>query len=206
MLTQFAQLYPVGLIRYTQTTFLELVTDTEVHRIDFRGKITSRLQRGTRGPVLFPQTRPLLNALHVPLTTLMARATTHTLADAPALLAAIREELHHHSDRWYNFHRSEWTNCGQCLTHYNILPNLTLTGGIILDSVSTAIAQAVEPICAYYSVETYFLTQLLPSPTPSPFQLLLVGGSYIIAREFFVSTLCGMPLHERMWIPNTILP
>ncbi|GAB2777746.1 hypothetical protein [Hymenobacter latericoloratus] len=47
MMSQFAQLYPYGLIRYTQSTFLELVTDTEVHRIDFIGKLSSHLQRGT---------------------------------------------------------------------------------------------------------------------------------------------------------------
>ncbi|QNE41987.1 hypothetical protein F1C16_20390 (plasmid) [Hymenobacter sp. NBH84] len=194
MLTQFAQWYPAGRIRYIQSTFLELVTDTEVHRIDFRGKLTCRLQRGTYGPVSFPPQHPLLEALHVPLTMLLARATFRDVADAPTLRRAIRHELQQHPAKWYDFYRHTWTWCEQQLADYNVLPNLTRTGGIILQSVPLPVAQAIARICARYEVETYSIPQ---HPSTSPFQLLLIGRDYIIAEEFFISTLCGMPWHAR---------
>ncbi|SMB79794.1 hypothetical protein SAMN00120144_4224 [Hymenobacter roseosalivarius DSM 11622] len=49
MMEQFVALYPTGQIRYSQTTFLELTTAVEVHRIDFHGKVEARLKRGTGG-------------------------------------------------------------------------------------------------------------------------------------------------------------
>ncbi|GGG35800.1 hypothetical protein [Hymenobacter glacieicola] len=196
MMTQFAQLYPYGLIRYTQTSFLELVTDTEVHRIDFVGKLTWRLQRGTHGPLSFHHDHPMLSALHIPLTTLMARATPDSLPQAPALLHAIRQELYTHQDKWYDFYANSWTRCWQHLSHYNIRPDLTRTGGIILNQVPIPIAQAVAAICSRYDVDIYYLPPpelASPPPPASPFELLLIGQNYVIAREFIVSTLYGNP-------------
>lgn len=190
MLAQFAQLYPHGLIRYTQSTFLELVTDTEVHRIDFEGKISCRLRRGTRGPISFPASHPLLDGLYVPLTTLMARATTHYLPNATALLAAIEVELTRHPITWYDFRRCGWTNNPRHLAAWNILPNLTRTGGIILDGVPSSVAHAVAGICTNYGVETYSLNRHTPTATDALFDLLLVGDNFVVAREFTVSTLC----------------
>lgn len=196
-MTQFAQLYPSGLIRYTQSTFLELVTDTEVHRIDFRGKISAHLQRGSRGPVSFHHEHPLLSGVQGShSSTLMARATRHYLADAPALLAAIREAIRIQAGEWYEFAPHTWAMWWQHLYAHNIVPNLTRTGGIILSTVPVVVAQEVADICARHGVETYF--QLVPeqwsvSPTNRPYQLLLIGRNYVIAQEFFVSTLCGNP-------------
>jgi len=44
MMAQFVRLYGSGIIRYTQTSFLELVTAVEVHRIDFVGLISAAKQ------------------------------------------------------------------------------------------------------------------------------------------------------------------
>lgn len=194
MVTPFAQWYPEGRIRYTQSTFLELVTDTEAHRIACRDKFTARLQRGTYGPVSFPPQHPLLEAPHVPLTMLLAWATSRDVADAPALRSAIRHELQQHPAKWYGFFGNTWTWCEQQLADYNVLPNLTRTGGIILQSVPIPVAQTVARICANYEVETYNIPQ---QPAASPFQLLMISHNYIIAEEFSISTLCGMPWHAR---------
>ncbi|UOQ66929.1 hypothetical protein [Hymenobacter volaticus] len=158
MMAQFAQLYPVGLIRYTQSTFLELVTDTEVHRIDFRGKLSCRLQRGTYGPVSFHYDHhPSLTGVHGPLASLMARATPYPFIGAPILLAAIRQELQAQAGSWHNFVKGSWTMWWQRLVAHNIRPDLTRTGGIILDSVPVLVAEAVADICNYYGVETYYM-------------------------------------------------
>lgn len=196
MMTQFAQLYPSGLIRYTQTTYLELVTDTEVHRIDIVGKLSARLQRGTHGPVSFHHDHPLLNGVNGPLTYLMARATSHYVTDAPALLAAIRQELRKQAGAWYSLVPATWVMWWHRLAAHNVRPDLSRTGGIILESVPVPVAQAVAAICAEHGVETYWQTAGEPyvSPAAAPsYQLLLIGRSYVIARTFFVSTLLGNP-------------
>ncbi len=192
MLTQFAHMYPYGLIRYSQTTFLELITDNEVHRIDFVGKLSYRLQRGTHGPVSFHDEHPMLTTLHVPLTSLMALATIKTLSDAPALLEAIRKELYPRQEKWFDFHSNSWTKSGLRLSSFNVRPDLTRTGGIILDMVPVPVAQDIAAICTRYGVETYYLPPLrqLPlAPPTSPFRLLTIGQNYVIARDFCVSTL-----------------
>ncbi|KAA9332028.1 hypothetical protein F0P96_11080 [Hymenobacter busanensis] len=193
MMTKFTQLYPSGLIRYTQSTFLELVTDTEVHRIDFRGKLSSRLRRGTRGPVSFHHDHPLLKGVHGPLASLMARATPYPLLSAPALLADIRQELQTQAGEWYSFVSGSWTMWWQRLVAHNVQPSLTRTGGIILDSVPVEVAQSVADICATHGVETYYYPpqDRWSTHAGNPmYHLLLIGRDYIIAREFFVSTLC----------------
>lgn len=194
MIKQFAQLYPYGLIRYTQTSYLELVTDTEVHRIDFTGTLSARLQRGTHGPVSFHHNHPLLNGVHGPLTSLMARATPYPLLSAPALLATIRQELQHQAGEWYSFARASYAMWWHRLAAHNVRPDLTRTGGIILESVPVPVAQAVAAICAEHGVETYWRTawdRFVSPPAASPYQLLLIGRNYLIARKFFVSTLYG---------------
>jgi hypothetical protein len=192
MMTQFARLYPSGLIRYSQSTFLELVTDTEVHRIDFQGKISYQLRRGTRGAVSFHHEHPLLSGVQGPSATLMARATRHYLADAPALRAAIRQEVRRQAGEWYDFAPHSWAMWWQRLAAHNIRPDLTRTGGIILNGAPIAAAQALADTCTRYGVETYFLPppESWPMlPTTGPYQLLLIGRNYVMARAFSVSTL-----------------
>lgn len=196
-MTQFAGLYPSGLIRYTQSTFLELVTDTEVHRIDFTGKISAHLRRGTRGAVSFHHEHPLSGGVQGdPLTTLFARATPYPFLGASSLLAAIRQEIRTQAGEWYDFAPHTWAMWWQHLYAHNIVPNLTRTGGIILGNVPVGVAQAVADICARYGVETYVqpaAEQWHSLLTNTPYRLLLIGHNYIIAQDFFVSTLYGNP-------------
>jgi hypothetical protein len=192
MMPLFAQLYPSGLIRYTQSSFLELVTDTEVHRIDFRGKISYQLRRGTRGAVSFHHEHPLLSGVQGAGITLMAKATRHYIVDAPGLLTAIRREVRAQAGEWYSFAPGTWAMWWQRLDAHNIRPDLTRTGGIILNGAPVAATQAVADICARHGVETYFLPPpeswpLLPAT--GPYQLLLIGRNYVIAQTFSVSTL-----------------
>lgn len=192
MLDQFTQLYPHGLIRYTQTSFLELITDTEVHRIDFQGKISYHLQRGTYGPISFHHAHPLLTGVNGTLTTLLARATRDYLPDAHALLAAIRQEVRNQAGEWYDFTPRSWYMWWHRLSAHNIVPSLTRTGGLILTGVPLSVVEAVTEICTHHGVETYFCLPQEPLPTQpvaSPYQLLLIGRNYVIARDFFVSTL-----------------
>ncbi|RTQ46339.1 hypothetical protein EJV47_22715 [Hymenobacter gummosus] len=193
MMTQFAQLYPSGLIRYTQSTYLELVTDTEVHRIDFRGKISAYLRRGSRGRVSFHHEHPLLSGVQGPAATLMARATPRYLTDAPALLTAIRQEIRAQAGEWYDFAPPTWAMWWWRLQACNLVPDLTRTGGIILNSAPVGAVRAIADICARHGVETYFKPPAAHSssiPGTDPYQLLLIGRNYLIAQKFFVSTLC----------------
>lgn len=196
MMSQFAQLYPAGLIRYTQSTYLELVTDTEVHRVDFVGKLSCHLQRSTRGAVSFHYTHPLLRGSQGTLVTLMARATTRYLDEAALLRAALQEEIRRQAGDWYDFAPATWSMWWHRLAEHNFVPDLPRTGGIILSSVPLAVAQAAADVCTRYGVETYLLPPPQGRPTPPPrpqYQLLLIGRSYVIARSFFVSTLLGNP-------------
>ncbi|MCB2377123.1 hypothetical protein LGH70_05990 [Hymenobacter sp. BT635] len=198
MMAQFTQLYPFGQIRYSQSTFLELTTDTEVHRVDFRGKLSGRLQRSGRAAVSFHHEHPLLWGVQGPAATLLARATRRNLENPTALLAAIRQELRTQASEWYDFPAASWTMWWQRLVAHNIRLDLTRTGGIILSGVPIPVAQAVAAICAQYGVETYGHEPRAQGLTPEgPYRLLLIGRSYVIAREFFVSTLCGGPLGKR---------
>ncbi|GGF18902.1 hypothetical protein [Hymenobacter cavernae] len=196
MMAQFAHLYPFGQLRYSQSTFLELVTDTEVHRIDFGGKLNFRLQRGTYGPVSFhDEHHPLLNGVQGPSTTLLARPSPHLIANPAALLADIRQELRTQAGEWHDFVRGSWAMWWQRLLAHNIVPNLTRTGGIILENVPIHVAQAVAEICTHHRVETYYHlpTEQQFTHTAPSYKLLLIGRNYVIAQEFFVSTLYGNP-------------
>lgn len=84
----------------------------------------------------------------------------------------------------------------QRLVAHNVRPDLTRTGGTILAGVPIMVAQAIADICADHGVETYFSPAwqgYISPPTAPPYQLLLIGRNYIIARAFFVSTLFGNP-------------
>ena len=195
-MSQFTQLYPTGLIRYTQSTYLELVTDTEVHRVDFVGKLSGHLQRGTGGAVSFHHNHPLLSGSQGALFTLMARATTRYLDEAALLRAALQEEIRRQAGDWYDFAPATWTMWWHRLAEHNLVANLTRTGGLLLSSVPLAVAQAAAAVCARYGVETYLLPPPQGRPTSPPrpqHQLLLIGRNYVIARRFFVSTLLGNP-------------
>ncbi|GAB2777741.1 hypothetical protein HNQ93_001753 [Hymenobacter luteus] len=193
---QFAQLYPYGLIRYTQTSFLELVTATEVHRIDFIGKISWHLQRGTHGPVSVHYDHPLLQGVQGPATTLMARATTRYITDASTLVADLQENIRVQAGEWYGFAPGTWAMWWHRLQVHNIVPDLTRTGGIILNSAPFAVAEAAAAICARHKVETYFAPpreKWSALPSAASYQLPLIGQNYVVARKFFVSTLYGNP-------------
>ncbi|UOQ71062.1 hypothetical protein [Hymenobacter cellulosilyticus] len=197
MMEHFTQLYPFGRLRYSQSTFPELVTDTEVHRINFRGKRSFRLQRGSCGAVSFHQEHPLLGNAQGPLTTLLARATRHYLTAPAALLAAIRQELQTQAGEWYDFPAAAHTMWWKRLHAHNIRTDLPRTGGLILSGVPIPVAQAVADICAHYGVETYGHEPPIRISATPPDRLLLIGRSHVIAREFFVSTLCGGALGKR---------
>ena len=135
MMAHFTQLYPFSQLRYSQSTFLELVTDTEVHRIDFRGKLSFRLQRGSYGAVSFHDEHLLLGNTQGPFTTLLARATRHYLTAPAALLADIRQELRTQAGEWYDFPAAAHALWWKRLEAHNIRPDLTRTGGLILNGV-----------------------------------------------------------------------
>lgn len=64
MIADFANLYPRGRLTYQQTSFLEVTTEVEVHRIDFIGKVTARLRRGTYGEITYATQHTALRLAH----------------------------------------------------------------------------------------------------------------------------------------------
>ena len=93
MISQFVELYNYGRIRYTQTSFLELETATEVHRIELVGKFSFGLKRGTGGHLAYYTEHPLLWGFNAPHTSLYMNARPMSAADATELLIELEHEL-----------------------------------------------------------------------------------------------------------------
>jgi hypothetical protein len=188
MMEQFSALYPTGTVRYSQTSYLELTTAVEVHRIDFLQKVAAALKRGTGGTVAYYTDHPALLYYNGPITALTFPKNTGAPA---AFLEAYEECLRRRTLGWRAF-LPTWSGIGyergwlQQGYHYTIyLPDW--------------LAEEIAALSAVHGVETNSLSRqellhshcFVPNPLqlPPPFKALFIGQNYVIARDFRVSTL-----------------
>jgi hypothetical protein len=185
MIEQFVSLYPRGRITYQQTSFLEITTDVEVHRITFVGKAQARIKRGTYGELAYFTEHPALLHYNYP----QALITVGLQNGLPlAFLEDYDRCLNKWRDGWHHF--AAWTGLSfdsqDRLT--KSLPHLYYQSLYL----PYFIAEEVITICQKHGVEvtrTAPVTQPKPLASPAPFGILCVGSSYAIARDFYISTL-----------------
>ncbi|TGE03731.1 hypothetical protein [Hymenobacter fodinae] len=192
MMEQFSALYPTGTVRYSQTTYLELATSVEVHRIDFHHKVAATLKRGTGGPVSYHGEHPALTYYNGPLAALTVRAPTGLpvgfLEAFYQRFATLAVEWQAFLPLWSGVQRNrqwleEYLQQGHPHTFY--LP--------------TQVTHELQALCWLFDVEASYREwrELLESrysvPEPlkiaPPFNVLFIGQNYVIARDFVVSTL-----------------
>ncbi|MCR5888358.1 hypothetical protein LRS06_11400 [Hymenobacter sp. J193] len=188
MILQFVAQYSTGRIRYTQTSFLELETATEVHRIDLVGKYSWGLKRGTGGQLAYHTEHPLLWGFNAPHTSLYMNARPMQ-ADVGALLVELKQELNGLAGEWQDRVRGSWHPWWRRIVAHNLAGGQ----GLLLDTVPVFAADAAARVCARHGVATYLFPQVSGrlAPRPEPYVLLLVGTNYVVAQDFVVSTLCG---------------
>ncbi|MBT9395224.1 hypothetical protein KLP40_18795 [Hymenobacter sp. NST-14] len=189
MISQFVEQYLTGRIRYTQTSFLELETATEVHRIEMVGKFSFGLKRGTGGPLAYYTEHPLLQGFNAPHTCLYMNARPIAAADAAELLVALEQELNGLAGEWQNRVKGSWHPWWRRIMARNIMGGQ----GVLLETVPVFAAEAAARVCARHGVATYLFPRISHqlAPRPEPYALLLAGPNYVVAQDFVVSTLCS---------------
>lgn len=192
MIEQFSALYPTGIIRYSQTTYLELTTTVEVHRIDFHQKVAATLKRGTGGQVGYYCEHPALTYYNGSLAALTIRA----FQGVPArFLEAFYHRFAALTGEWQAF-LPLW--CGiQRNQHW--LGERLRNGQQHTLYLPLWVANELQALCWLYGVEASYMEReellqsryYFPRPlrTPLPLKLLLIGQNYVIAHDFYVSTL-----------------
>lgn len=192
MMEQFAALYPSGTVRYSQTSSLELTTTVEVHRIDFRHRVAAHLKRGTGGEVTFCTDHPALLYYNGPITALTFSISAGASA---AFLAAYEQCLTACTTGWRAF-LPTWSGIGKQLPWLN---EWLRRGNAYTIYAPEWVADEIVAVCKVYGAETrglkrgellhsrYFV--LKPLRVEPPFNALFIGQNYIIARDFYVSTL-----------------
>jgi hypothetical protein len=189
MISQFVEQYPTGRIRYAQTSFLELETGTEVHRIEMVGKFSFGLKRGTGGPLAYHTEHPLLQGFNAPYTCLYMNARPMAAVDAAELLVVLEQELNGLAGEWRDRVKGSWHPWWRRIMVHNLMGGQ----GLLLETVPVFAAEAAARVCARRGVATYLYPHISHrlAPRPEPYALLLVGPNYVVAQDFVVSTLCG---------------
>lgn len=185
MIEQFILLYPEGRITYQQTDFLELTTEVEVHRIKFIGKAEARIKRGTYGKTAYFTEHPALLHYNYP-QALITIGVTNGLP--PAFLADYNRCLSKWRNGWHHF--ASWA--GLSIDAQNRLANVRPAHYYHQLYLPYFIAEEIIAICQQHGVEvirTAPVTQPKPLAFPAPFGMLCIGTSYVIARDFYISTL-----------------
>ena len=185
MIKQFISLYPKGRITYQQTDFLELTTDVEIHRIKFIGKAQARIKRGTYGELTYFTEHPALLHYNYPQSLITVRVKDGL---SPAFLEDYARCLHKWRNGWHHF--ASWT--GLSIDSQTRLANSLPNHYYQSLYLPYFIAEDVIAICQQHGVEvtrTAPVTQPKPLAFPAPFGMLCIGSSYVIARDFYISTL-----------------
>ncbi|UOG73454.1 hypothetical protein MTX78_15115 [Hymenobacter tibetensis] len=192
MMEQFSALYPTGTIRYSQTTYLELATAVEVHRIDFHHKVAAILKRGTGGQVGYYCDHPALVYYNASLAALTVRAS---LGLPSGFLAAFYHRFATLTADWNAF-LPVWSGIER---NQQWLEERLRNGHRHTLYLPLWVANELQALCWVYGVEASYLKReellqsryYFPKPlqSPPPFNLLLIGQNYVIARDFYVSTL-----------------
>jgi hypothetical protein len=189
MIAQFIARYPRGRLTYQQTSFLEVTTAVEVHRIDFIGKLTARLKRGTYGELAYATQHPALRHYNESLSYLTVQAATRLPAEFlvayEQCIAAATAGWRHLVPIWSGTHPT-----------YRVarLRNATIPTWLS-GTFPDFIAQQLVALSHHYQLAVtcrphqHWPTH--PGKVAPPFALLSIGPSYVIARDFYVSTCVG---------------
>jgi hypothetical protein len=189
MIADFANLYPRGRLTYQQTSFLEVTTEVEVHRIDFIGKVTARLRRGTYGEITYATQHPALLHYNEPLTFLTVRSAMRLPEE---FLVAYEQCITHATAGWQQFapiwsgvHPTQLAARLAHATHYHWLNG----------TFPNFIAQQLITLSQHYQLAVTWLPQqhwpTQPGKVAPPFAFFSIGPSYVIAHDFYVSTYVG---------------
>jgi hypothetical protein len=189
MIAQFIARYLSGRLTYQQTSFLEVTTAVEVHRIDFIGKLTARLKRGTYGELAYATQHPALRHYNEPLSYLTVQAAhklpAEFLVAYEQCIAAATAGWRHLVPIWSGAHPTY-----QVARFRNATTPTWLSG-----TFPDFIAQQLVALSHHYQLAVtcrphqYWPTQ--PGKVAPPFALVSIGPSYVIARDFYVSTCVG---------------
>jgi hypothetical protein len=185
MIEQFVSLYPRGRITYQQTDFLELTTDVEVHRIKFVRKAEARIKRGTYGEVAYFTKHPALLHYNYP----QAGITIDVKNGLPP---AFLEDYDRCLNRWRNGWRRFVSWAGLSLSSQARLVSSSPYYPYQSLYLPYFIAEEVIALCEQHKIEvnrTAPVSQPKPLIFPSPFRMLCSGSSYVIANDFYISTL-----------------
>lgn len=185
MIEQFVSLYPKGRITYQQTSFLELTTDVEVHRITFIGKAQARIKRGTYGELAYFTEHPALLNYNSPMSLITVR-----VRDIPeGFLEAYQSYLSKWRNGWRHF--ASWT--GLSFDSDYRLAHPHPRGFYHSLYFPDFIAEDIILLCHKYELE---VTRTEPRstlselrPATKAFGILCIGSSYAIAHDFYASTL-----------------
>lgn len=189
MIGHFVNRYPSGRLTYQQTSFLEVTTEVEVHRIDFIGKVAARLKRGTYGELAYATQHPALLHYNEPLSFLTVRSTTSLPAE---FLVAYEQCIAHATAGWQQF-APPWSGVHPAALALRLAQATTYhwLNGTFPDFI----AQQLVALSQYYQLAvTYRPIQhwpTKPGKAVPPFALLRIGPSYVIAHDFYVSTCVG---------------
>jgi len=109
-------------------------------------------------------------------------------ADVEALLAELHQMLNELAGEWRHLVRGDWHPWWRRIVAHTLVRGQ----GQLLDTVPVFAAEAGARVCARYGLTTYYSPQINEqlAPRPVPYALLLLGQNYVIAQDFYVSTLC----------------
>ncbi|WP_157530485.1 hypothetical protein [Hymenobacter norwichensis] len=191
MISSFIELYPTAKITYIQSTFLELATDVELHRIEFIGKVEARLKRGIHGELQYRTAHYLLTLYHEPLAHVFLNSRS---GRSEELIEAIDQLILKLPGGW----RSQWLKFQSRDTRQEMVRVIERGRGHLLNCVPQVLADEVETLCWLYDANTTMnVRQSIPRPLPAkvnlPFAVLFIGNNYVIAQDFYISTLWSAP-------------
>jgi hypothetical protein len=186
MIGHFVTRYPSGRLTYQQTSFLEVTTEVEVHRIDFIGKVTARLKRGTYGELAYATQHPALLHYNAPMSFLTVHSTTSLPAE---FLVAYEQCIVHATAGWRQF-APPWSGVhpaalARRLSHATTYHWLNGTFPDVIAQQLVALSQHYELAVTCRPLQHW---PAQPGKAVPPFALLCIGPSYVIAHDFYVST------------------
>ena len=159
-----------------QTTFCILEADRRRHRINFFDKKEFKLQKGTVAHLEFFQIHPLLLNFNESINSTYINSPP---ANVDIFVEDIKNAICEATLGWRH-----WTNYIEIKSinfkEDNFLQNVR-NGSGILANAPLSISRKIIEVCERHKVST---TTLGEESSTENFKLLIIGNSYVIAREF----------------------
>ena len=163
-------------VMVAQTTFAVLKMPGKQFRVDFLDKVEARLKPGMRGAFSSNLEHPLLLNYN---SRLVEVYITSRPQSSQHLFVEIQERIQALFQGW-----RDW-RCVLNGGENQLLKNLLDGSGLLLPGAPAVVAKAVVAACTEHDASTYFRGDIenTPKDTP-PYQLLLIGKGYVIAKGF----------------------